>query len=107
MKRVLIGLIAGLALSVAAHGEETETGTLMLSENTVQNIRGDQFKIPQSYGRLVSVVNNSEIHYLYFEDVQGQIRVVMIGQRGATQRSRNPLQLLTPDVHLIERDPNS
>ena len=107
MRRLVIGLIAGLALSAAAHGEEVEVGTLKLNESTVQNIRGNRFQIPQSYGRLVSVINSSEIHYLYFEDVQGQIRVVQIGLRGAVQRSRNPLQLLTPDVHLIERDPNT
>ena len=107
MRRLLVGLVAGLALSVAAHGEETEIATLKLNESTVQNIRGNRFQIPQSYGRLVSVVNSSDIHYLYFEDSQGQIRVVQIGLRGAVQRSRNPLQLLTPDVHLIERDPNS
>ena len=107
MRRLVIGLLAGLALSAAAHGEEAEVGTLKLNQNTVQNIRGNRFQVPQSYGKLVSVVNDSDIHYLYFEDAQGQIRVVQIGLRGAVQRSRNPLQLLTPDVHVIERDPNT
>ena len=106
MKRVLMGLIIGLAVSAVAYGQE-ETGMLKLTESTVNDVRGGGFKIPQSYGRLVSVVNSAEVHYLYFEDGQGKIRVVLIGQRGAVQRSRNPLQLLTPDVHLIERDPNA
>lgn len=106
MKRLLIGLVAGLALSAVAHGED-DPGALKLTEATVQNIRGDGFKIPQSYGRLAGVVINDEIHYLYFEDGQGQVRVVMIGQRGAAPRARNPLQLLSPDVHLIEREPSS
>ena len=106
MKRVMLGLFLGLSVSLVAHGEEP-AATLKLSESTVQNIRGNQFQIPDSYGRLVSVVNSSEIHYLYFEDAKGQIRVVLIGRGGAVQRSRNGLQLLTPDVQLIERDPNS
>ena len=106
MKRLVLGLVVGFGLSMAAHGEEPPE-TLKLSENTVQNIRGNQFQLPDSYGRLVSVVNSSEIHYLYFEDEKGQIRVVLIGRGGAVQRSRNALQLLTPEVQLIERDPKS
>ena len=106
MKRVVAGLLVGLGVSAIAHGQEPVT-TLKLSEAAVQNIRGHQFKIPESYGRLVSVVNSSEIHYLYFEDDAGQIRVVLIGRGGAVQRSRSALQLLTPDVQLIERDPES
>ena len=105
MKRILAGVILGLCIGATAHGEEPKE-ELKLTESAIENIRGNPFKIPEAYGRLVSVVSNAEIHYLYFEDPQGQVRVVLIGQRGAVQRSRNPLQLLTPEVQLIKRGRN-
>ena len=106
MRRVLLGLLLGLLVGTAVHGEEPKE-ELKLTESAVGNIRGNPFKIPTSYGRLVSVVANSEVHYLYFEDGAGNLRVVLVGQRGAVQRSRNPLQLLTSEVQLIERGPNT
>ena len=106
MRRMLMGVLLGLVLGATVHGEEPKE-ELKLTESAVGNIRGNPFKIPTSYGRLVSVVANSEVHYLYFEDGAGNLRVVLVGQRGAVQRSRNPLQLLTSEVQLIERGPNT
>ena len=105
MKRVLAGLVLGLLVASVAHagGEEPYKEELKLVEHGVENVRGNPFKIPGAYGRLVNVVINGEVHYLYFQDDAGQVRVVLIGQRGAVQRSRNPLQLLTADVQLIKR----
>ncbi|MBI4343062.1 MAG: hypothetical protein HY599_06815 [Candidatus Omnitrophica bacterium] len=102
MKRILAGVVLGLMVAAAAHSEEPKE-ELKLQERELENVRGNPFKIPETYGRLVNVVVNGEVHYLYFEDGDGQIRVVLIGQRGAVQRSRNPLQLLTGDVQLIKR----
>ena len=102
MRRALIGLLLGMMLGATAHGEEPKE-ELKLRESALENIRGNPFKIPASYGRLVSVVASSEVHYLYFEDGEGNIRVLLVGPRGAVQRSRNPLQLLTPEVQFIER----
>ena len=102
MRRVAIGLLLGIFLGATAHGEET-VGRLKLTEETVATVRGTPVKIPEEYGRLINVVVSSEVHYLYFEDGEGNIRVVLVGPRGAVQRSRNPLQLLTSEVQFIKR----
>ena len=101
MRRVLMGLTMGLLLGAAAYGEEP---TLDLTEvEMATSGQPTAFKIPQEYGRLAGVVINSEVHYLYFEDGSGTIRVVLLGPRSAIQRARTPLQLLSPEVPLIKR----
>ena len=102
MKRVLLGLVCGIALASTAHGEALPEVT-RLSEVTMEASGRQSFTLPSRYGRLVNVVVSSEVHYLYFEDSAGSIRVVLIGPRGATSRSRNQLGLLSPDVALIKR----
>lgn len=100
MKRWVLGVACGLALASAAQGEEPAT---QLTEAPLETIGRAVFNLPTAYGRLVDVVESSEIHHLYFEDNQGVIRVVLIGPRGAAGRARNALQLLSSDVYVIKR----
>jgi hypothetical protein len=100
MTRWLVGLAVGLALGTSAQAEE-EVGAL--SEVAMGTIGRGVFKVPHEYGHLVSVAVSSEVHYLYFEDEAGTIRVVPLGQRGAVQRARAPVHLLSPIVYVIER----
>jgi|SRR6185295_13021254 len=100
MKRVLLGLALGVLLATAAHGEEPAGP---LSDLKLETIGGTTFKIPETFGRLVNVVVSSEIHYLYFEDVGGTIRIVQLGPRGAASRARSPLHLLSSSVFTVER----
>lgn len=102
MRRVLLGVLLGLAVGAAAHGEEAPQESV-LSEATMGTFGRTTFKVPESYGRLVQVAVSSDIHYLYFEDEAGAIRIVPVGQRGAVQRSRAPIQLLSTSVVVIER----
>jgi hypothetical protein len=74
-----------------------------LTEVALETAGHTVFKLPESYGHLVDVVISSEVHYLYFEDGAGTIRVVLIGPRGALPRARTQLQLLSSDVYLIQR----
>ena len=101
MRRLLIGLAFGMMLGSTGHAEEPPAGKL--NELTVEPVGHASFKLPERYGRLVNVVISSEVHYLYFEDQAGTIRVVLVGPRGAVPRSRSPLQLLSSDVYLIKR----
>ena len=107
MKRLLIGLTLGLALGLllgaAAQGANAPEDPLVLSELTMGTFGRTAFKVPESFGRLVNVVVSSDVHYLYFEDPMGTIRIVPIGQRGAAQRARSQLQLLSEDVFVIKR----
>ena len=102
MRRVLLGLVCGIALASRAHGDEPPAVS-RLSEVTVETTGRTPFTLPSRYGRLVNVVVSSEVHYLYFEDPGGTIRIVLIGPRGAVSRSRNQLGLLSPDVAFIKR----
>ena len=102
MKRLLIGVALGILLGSPAQGDGQVSG---LTEVTMETIGRTSFKLPEGYGRLVNVVISSEVHYLYFEDQRGTIRVVLIGPRGAVPRSRAPLQLLSPDIYVITRGP--
>ena len=102
MKRVLLGILLGLLMGAAAQGEEAPQESV-LTEMTMGTFGRTTFKVPESYGVLVQVAVSSDIHYLYFEDAAGTIRIVPVGQRGAVQRSRAPLQLLSSDVFVIER----
>ena len=101
MKRVALGILLGIVVAATAHGQEPSVERL--TELPLETYGRTEVKLPEAYGRLVSVVTNSDVHYLYFEDAAGSVRVVLIGPRGAVPRSRNPLQLLSSDVFLIKR----
>ena len=103
MKRLLLGLTLGLLLGASAQGAEAPEEKLVLSELTMGTFGRTAFKVPESFGRLVNVVVSSDVHYLYFEDPMGTIRIVPVGQRGAAQRARAQLQLLSENVFVIER----
>lgn len=101
---VAIGTALGWAVSSSARIEEPLTGQIQpLSDISVRTAAGASFILPTTYGRLVDVVVSAEMHHLYFEDEQGAIRIVLLGPRGAAQRSRSALQLLSPDVFLVKR----
>ena len=102
MRRVLLGVLLGFLLGSTASGEETPPESV-LTEVTMGTFGRTAFKVPEEYGRLIQVAVSADIHYLYFEDGAGTIRIVPIGQRGAAQRSRSPVQLLSSSVFVIER----
>ena len=102
MRRMLLGLVCGIALASTAHGEEPADVT-KLNEVAMGTTGRNAFTLPTRYGRLVNVVVSSEVHYLYFEDSAGTIRVVLVGPPGAVSRARSQLELLSPDVLLIKR----
>lgn len=103
MKRLVTGLLAGIVVGTLAQAQEP-ADVKVLRELPMETIRGTSFTLPKEYGRLVDVIVDSEVHYLYLEDRSGVIRVILIGPRGAVQRSRNPLQLLSPDVYVVKRE---
>jgi hypothetical protein len=106
MNRLLLGLTLGLTLGLLgspAQGADAPEEELVLTESTMGTFGRTQFKVPETFGRLVNVVVSSDVHYLYFEDPAGTIRIVPVGQRGAAQRARSQLQLLSENVHVIER----
>ena len=100
MKRLVwvlgLGVLCGSTVQAAADRQHLE-------EVRMASVTNEPFAIPSGYGHLVSVAVKSEIHYLYFEDATGAVRVVLIGPRGSAQRARNDLQLLTPEVFLMTR----
>jgi hypothetical protein len=102
MKRLMLGVMLGLLLGSVAHGEEDPLETV-LTENPMGTLSRTHFKVPPSYGPLMDVAVSSDVHYLYFQDEFGTIRIVPVGQRAAAQRSRAPIQLLSTDVFVIER----
>ena len=97
---VSMGVALGMALAGAAHGQEAKP----FHEVDMQTVRGTGFILPKEFGKLVNVVVDSEVHYLYFEDRSGTLRIALVGPRGAVTRARNQLQLLTQDVVLIKRE---
>ena len=101
MKRVVLGLILGLMAGSTVHGQE---GVGFLKEVGMETIGRTLFEVPKQYGRLVDVAVSSEIHHLYFQDGAGRIRIVLVGHRGAVQHTRSPIQLLTHDVYVLERE---
>ena len=107
MKRLLLGLTLGLTLGVllgaTAQGADTPEEQLVLTEMPMGTFGRTPFTVPETFGRLVNVVVSSDVHYLYFEDPLGTIRIVPVGQRGAAQRARAQLQLLSENVFVIER----
>ena len=100
MKRLVWGCVLGVLVASAARGAEQVE---KLEEVSMETVGRTTFKVPEGYGRLVNVVVNNEVHYLYFEDQTGVIRVVLVGPRGAAPRARNALYLLAPDVYRITR----
>ena len=102
MRRVLLGVLLGLVVGATVYSEEVPQESV-LSEMTMGTFGRTTFKVPESFGRLVQVAVSSDIHYLYFEDTAGTIRIVPVGQRGAGQHSRAPIQLLSTSVFVIER----
>ncbi|PIQ84765.1 MAG: hypothetical protein COV75_00555 [Candidatus Omnitrophica bacterium CG11_big_fil_rev_8_21_14_0_20_63_9] len=104
MKRLILGLAAGLMLGAMAYGQDDDAlQSARLEEIAVGAGSRATFAVPPEYGRLADVAVNSGVHYLYFEDSQGVIRLVLIGPRGAVPRSRLDVQLLSPQVYVVER----
>ena len=104
MKQLIVGVGVGLLLGSAAMGEEQARVQRLTEVKTMAAGGGGAvFQVPPEYGRLADVAVSSDVQYLYFVDDAGAVRVVLMGPRGAVQRSRNPLQLLTNDAYLIER----
>ena len=101
MKRVVLGLILGLMMGSTVHGQDEVS---VLEDVGMQTVGSTLFAVPKQYGRLVNVAVSSEIHHLYFQDGAGKIRVVLLGRRGSVQHARSPIQLLTHDVYVLERD---
>ncbi len=101
MKRVVLGLILGLMMGATVHGQER---VALLKEVGMETIGSSLFEVPKRYGRLVNVAVSSDIHHLYFQDGSGRIRIVLLGRRGAVQHARAPIQLLTNDVYVLERE---
>lgn len=103
MREWTIGLVVGMVLGVAAVGAAQPEPEAVLRQAAVGAPRGATLAIPPQYGQLVSVAVTSEVHYLYFQDAGGTIRIVLVGAPGAVQRARQGLQLLTNEVYTIER----
>lgn len=102
-RRPLFGwLVCGVAvwsLGVSARAEEA----VRLSDEPVETIDHKVLTVPRDYGRLVNIVISNDVHYLYFEDEAGTIRIVLVGPRGALPRARAPFQLLSPEAKVIKR----
>ncbi|MBN1587048.1 MAG: hypothetical protein JW937_06440 [Candidatus Omnitrophica bacterium] len=78
---------------------------LAWQESPVKLSKDVELKVPPEFGNLVAVTQDSEIHHLYFQDSQGTIRIVRVGQPGASVKSRRPMDLLSPTVHVLNRGP--
>ena len=99
MRRLMIGLCAGLAVAATVYAAPQEK----LHEIEVKTASDEAFVISPDYGRLVSVVTKSEVQYLYFEAQDGTIHIVLMGTRGALQQARSQMQLLTTDAFAVKR----
>lgn len=100
MNRWIWAGVLGLVVASTVQGQEPAES---LHEKAMETLGRATFAVPPNYGRLAGVVVNSEVHYLYFEDQLGTIRVMLVGPRGAASRARTPLILLSPDVHVVKR----
>ena len=106
MHRLVGMMVVGLglvALAGAAHGQDVAVQELT-EMHEMETVRGTPFTLPKAFGNLVNVVVDNEVHYLYFEDRAGNLRIVLLGPRSAVSRVRTPLQLLTSEVILVKRD---
>ena len=104
MRRWMLGLAVGVSLGAALATDARGQDAKLFGELEMQTIKGTPFTLPKEFGRLVNVVADSEVHYLYFEDRSGNLRIVLIGTRSAVTRARATLQLLTQDVAVIKRE---
>ncbi len=97
-------LVAALVTAAAPASAETRVqAPAGLSEVVIGRDDGQPAVIPPEYGRLVGVTANDEMHYLFFEDHQGTVRIVLIGPRGAVQRARSGVQLVAPATYVLPR----
>lgn len=89
---------------ILLQGEVTGADDL-LQEIPLGAGRGSQqVSIPKEYGKLVSIVESSGVHYLYFQDEEGAIRIVLLGIKGIASRSKVDLEALPHSVYKITRD---
>ena len=93
------GILFTLTPSVIA--EEPKS---LFKETSLAAGRGASLTIPPEYGDLISVVESSEVHHLYFQDRTGIIRIVLVGPKGAAQKAKHGLQLLSDRVYTIKRE---
>ncbi len=76
----------------------------LLKEISLDAGRGSQqVSIPKEYGKFVSVVESGGVHYLYFQDEEGTIRIVLLGIKGIASRSKVDLEALPHSVYKILR----
>ncbi|MDP3766865.1 MAG: hypothetical protein Q8S13_02515 [Dehalococcoidia bacterium] len=104
MRQLLVGIIIGLGAATLAYGQ-MRPDSPELQEVLISRGERNGLTIPRAYGRLASVAVTADIHHLYFEDASGTIRIVRIGPGSAAQRGRYETELLTPDVHVVSREP--
>ena len=100
MRRLWLGLVLGLVIGTLVHAEERKA---RFEEVPISTANNETFQIPPEYGHLVNAAVRADVHYLYFEASDGTVRIVLVGPRGAIQRARNELQLLTPEILVIKR----
>lgn len=66
--------------------------------------RGEAHRvIPREYGKLVSVVESGGVHYLYFQDDDGNVRIFLLGVKGSASRAKVDLEALPHSVYKIPR----
>lgn len=102
MRVLLLGVILGLGAATLAYGQ-MQKESAKLEEVTISRGDYEGLAIPRAYGRLVSVAVTADIHHLYFEDVDGVIRIVRLGPASAGQRGRYETELLSGDVYVVPR----
>lgn len=100
MKRVLVGLILGFVLASRAFGQSEEP---RLAEIPIAADRGASLVIPREYGHLAEVAVTANVHYLYFEDGEGTLRLILVGPRGSATKIARELQLLGAETYTIKR----
>ncbi len=93
--KLWISCLGVLLATTTAVGAELEEAPV--------TFKGAAITIPKSYGRLVSVVETNQIHYLYFEDTDGAIRVLLVSNKGTNLRASQALEMLSPNAYLIPR----
>ena len=99
MKQWWVALMLVLVVAAAVRAEEP----VRLSDEPIETIDHKILTVPRDYGRLINIVISNDVHYLYFEDEAGAIRIVLIGPRGVLPRARTPFLLLSPDAKVIKR----
>ena len=76
-------------------------------EESPVTLKGSAITVPRSYGHLVSVVENNQIHYLYFEDAEGTIHVVLLGNKGTSLKASQTLEVISSNAYLLPRNDSS